>query len=470
MENKKAVKAGIGYTIGNFLIKGINFIAVPIFSRLMTTEEFGNYNTFISYDSFLYVFIGLALHSSLKSAYYKFSKIDQYVSSISILYLINMSFFMLLGVLFSTQISKVLGLEKEAIPLLVIYSTCSALVSLYNERASIDYEYKKYLKLAFINSFTTVAYSLVMILTVFKLKRDFGRMVGSTLAVFFLGIYILYSFYKDNKPIINKEYWLFGLRYSFPIIPHGVSQVILTQFDRIMIKKYYGSFSVGIYSFASYLQLILLVITNSISVAWHTWMFEKMNENNAKEIVDKASLLSLLFLFASISLMVFTPELIMFLGGEKYIMSIHVAIPMIETVFILFIYNLLIPCEYYLKKTNYIMYGTVGVALINIVLNIYCVNKLDYIACAYSTLLSYILYMVYHVFITNKVLKLEIIPAFKIILYCITLLVYGLVIENFIHSLFIRVLFYAISIILCLFLRPELGAELFRIIRERKLW
>ena len=39
-----ALKAGVGYTIGNILVKGINFLTLPLFSRLLTTAEFGVYN------------------------------------------------------------------------------------------------------------------------------------------------------------------------------------------------------------------------------------------------------------------------------------------------------------------------------------------------------------------------------------------------------------------------------------------
>ena len=49
----KAVSAGMGYTLGNMLIKGINFLTVPIFSRLMSTDEFCVYNVFLSYDAIL---------------------------------------------------------------------------------------------------------------------------------------------------------------------------------------------------------------------------------------------------------------------------------------------------------------------------------------------------------------------------------------------------------------------------------
>ena len=75
----KATKAGIGYTVGNILVKGINFVSLPVFSRLLSTEEFGIYNIFIAYDAILYVILGMALHSSVKSAFYEYKKIDEYV-------------------------------------------------------------------------------------------------------------------------------------------------------------------------------------------------------------------------------------------------------------------------------------------------------------------------------------------------------------------------------------------------------
>lgn len=43
LKQSKVFKAGIGYTIGNVMVKGINFLAIPIFSRLLTTEEMGLY-------------------------------------------------------------------------------------------------------------------------------------------------------------------------------------------------------------------------------------------------------------------------------------------------------------------------------------------------------------------------------------------------------------------------------------------
>ena len=91
MSNKsKVIKAGLGYTLGNYLLRGITFITLPIFARLMSTEDYGVYNTFFAYEAIVAILVGLALHSSLKNGKYKFvNAFNEYVSSIILLVLLN---------------------------------------------------------------------------------------------------------------------------------------------------------------------------------------------------------------------------------------------------------------------------------------------------------------------------------------------------------------------------------------------
>ena len=65
LKQSKVFKAGIGYTIGNVMVKGINFLAIPIFSRLLTTEEMGLYTVFAAYEAVLFVFIGMSMRVKL---------------------------------------------------------------------------------------------------------------------------------------------------------------------------------------------------------------------------------------------------------------------------------------------------------------------------------------------------------------------------------------------------------------------
>lgn len=416
--NEKAVKAGIGYTIGNFFVKGIVFLTLPLFSRIMTTAQFGVYNVFISYEAILYVLIGLAIDLSLQSANIDFdNSINKYISSVSLIYILNTGLFCLLVTFAGDWLSGVLKLERGLLYLLVIYSFSTAIISLYNMKVSLKYEYRKYLILTFSYSIGNILLSLLLMFTVFSERRDYGRMIGASGAVLIAALYALYTIYRDAKPRLEKTYWKYALRFSLPLVPHGISQVLLAQFDRIMIKQLVSDSAAGIYSLATNIKLILTVITTSITTAWRTWFFNAMSENKTEEIQKRASQLTELYALLSIGLMSISHEMILVFGGYKYDEAKFVVVPMIMDAFILFVYSLVVQSEYYTKKTHYIMIGTIIATVINIITNCIFIQIYGFIAAAYTTLFSYIIYLVLHLIISFRVGGFAVVPYKVLILF-----------------------------------------------------
>jgi len=444
----KAVKAGIGYTIGNTLIKGINFIAVPLFSRIMTTEEFGIYSVFISCDAILFVIIGMALHSSIKSAQYEFrGKINEYTSSISLIYLINLLVLALVSVLFGSSLSILFKLDKIIILMLVFHSFGSSVLTLYNSRISLEYSYKQYLLVAFINSFGNIVVSLFLMFTVFHSNHAMGRIIGITITTFILSVILLGDLYRKAIPHYNKYYWNFGIKYSLPIIPHGISQTLLAQFDRIMIKILVSYKAAAIYSLAGNIKLILTVIMDSVTTAWGTWIFAEMDQGNIKCIQEKSKQLSLLFVIFTVGLMSISPELILILGGVKYETGKFVAIPMVLDAFLLFLYGLIVPSEYYKKKTTYIMWGTMMAAIINLITNYIFIKQYGFIAAAYTTLFSYCCYLILHLIISYCLIKFFVIPIKTLILSIIIVSICAILDIVFVENILIRYFICAVIII-----------------------
>lgn len=440
----KATKAGIGYTVGNILVKGINFVSLPVFSRLLSTEEFGIYNIFIAYDAILYVILGMALHSSVKSAFYEYKKIDEYVSSISLIYLINMGISFVLITVFRGWLISFTGLSWLILYLLIIYSVSTALITLYNNKLSLEYAYKKYLCIGLINSIGNVGLSLLFILYLPGNDKAFARIAAVSLVVLLIAMYILYVFYKKERPRYNKKYWKFAVDYSSPIIAHGLSQVVLAQSDRIMIQHFIGYSAAGIYGLAGNVQLVLEVISTSIATVWSTWFFEKIDGNKIDEIKKSSSQLLIFFECAIVGIMAIAPELIYILGGEKYNQSKYIAIPMVISAFVIFAYNVIVPSEYYTKKTKYIMWGTIAAASINIVANYIFIRKHGIVAAAYTTLFSYIIYLLMHVVISKRLIKFNVlsirllIGGFVVALFCMCI---NLI---FVESMLVRYTFGAI--------------------------
>lgn len=438
-KKSSAFVAGIGYTIGNILIKGVGILTLPLFSRIMTTAEFGVYNVFMSYDALLFVVIGLAMHSSIRSANLQFrGKIDDYVSSVSLIYLLNFLAFLAAGLLLGDVLSDWLGLEKSLIFILIVYSFSSAVLMLYNTWISLNYAYKQYLIVALINTIGNVLLSLVLIFTAFRDQRDVGRIVGSTLVITILAIFLLVSIFCKARPRVNLRYWKFALKYSLPIVPHGISQVLLAQFDRIMIQRMVSDSAAGIYSLAGNIKIILTVITSSISTAWSTWVFGELDKENRTGIQQRSVQLSALFTILTVGLMALSPELIFILGGEEYEMAKYIAVPMVIDGFILFLYDVVASGEYYARKTSYIMYGTVASAVLSVALNCVCIPRYGYVSAAYTTLIAYVCYLLFHLIICRKLLSFSIIPIKWIIVFCGIVAAAAFVDLLFIDNLLVR--------------------------------
>jgi O-antigen/teichoic acid export membrane protein len=151
-----------------------------------------------------------------------------------------------------------------------------------------------------------------------------------------------------------------------------------------MIRSMEGDRPAGVYSLAGNIKLVLTIITDSVSTAWTTWFYDRMDEGKKDDIQKRAIQLMGLFFILTVGLMALSPELIFILGGKEYDLAKFVAIPMVLDAFILFLYNVIVPAEYYSKKTSFIMIGTMVAAIVNIVLNYIYIQKYGFLAAGLS--------------------------------------------------------------------------------------
>ena len=60
-EASPAVKASMAYMVCTFLQKGVSLLTTPIFTRLLTTEQYGYYNVYNSWLAVIKIFSTLML-------------------------------------------------------------------------------------------------------------------------------------------------------------------------------------------------------------------------------------------------------------------------------------------------------------------------------------------------------------------------------------------------------------------------
>ena len=62
---ERPVKAALWYTVSNIIQKGISFLTIPIYIRLLTTVEYGRYSVFMSWKEILLIFVTLNLYCGI---------------------------------------------------------------------------------------------------------------------------------------------------------------------------------------------------------------------------------------------------------------------------------------------------------------------------------------------------------------------------------------------------------------------
>ncbi len=401
----RAVKAGIGYTIGNMLIKGITFLTIPLFTRLMSTEDYGIFNTFNSYMSILTIFVGLALHSSIKNAKYDFpGQLKKYTSAVVLLVIISFAVITLLTLILSGPISSLIAYSAPLLVLMAAEALGNSLMSLYNNTLAIDFRFKEYLLLSFIYSGGSVLLSVLLISSgLFGESSYIARIVGSVIPLGLISAYIIIRSFCSARPSSLGRYWKYGLAISLPLIPHGLSQILLNQCDRIMIKQMVGDAEAGLYSLAYNIATLFFVLITSADTAWTPWFYERMSLGDDRGIKKNTALYTVLMSVVCILIFVGGPFLVIVMGGEQYTESRHLIIPLIYAMYYSFLYTMPVAVEYYNKKTKLIAFATVLSAVLNIALNYACIKLFGYTAAAYTTVFCHAVYFLFHLVIAKRI-------------------------------------------------------------------
>ncbi|WP_315112826.1 oligosaccharide flippase family protein [Clostridium intestinale] len=443
MTKGKALKAGLWYTISNILLKGIVFITLPIFTRLLSTEEFGLYNTYSAYQSIVTVFTGICLYGSLRTAKYDYKdKYDEYSGSILFLSGFALFIMMLLSFVFYGYIKIYWEFDRIILFILLLHSYAMFIFQYYNTLLALKFEYKQYIIISFFNTFFNVFLSIILILTIFSDKRDIGRIIGFASPPIIIAsiIWIKSVIYnlKNNKKLINISIWKYGLALSLPLVIHTFAQQLLAQFGRIMINKIIGAEAAGIYGFTFTIVTILQIIILSMDSAWSAWFYDQLSIKDYKTIKKLSNLYIILMLFLYSGFITVVPEVIKIMAPTKYWSGIYLIIPLSFSMIFVFLYSLPVHIEYFYKKTKFIAIGTTLATVLNVILNTVFIPIYGFNGAAGITIVSYVILFIFHWVIAKKIDNNKMFSK-TVIGVCILLaFIYSVITNIFIESFIMR--------------------------------
>ena len=400
---KREIKAGIGYTLGNILIKGISFLSIPIFTRILDTTQYGVFNTYMAYEAIIATLMSIGMYASIKNSKYDFpGKVDLYVSTIIRITLYVLAGGLLLVGIFRNQLTVFTGLPFVFLIVLMFQSYGSVMLSISNAKLSLDYHYKKYLAFAFFNTILNVGLSIILIQFVFRENRECGRILGSAIPLILIACYVVFTEGKKASFKYDKKMAKYALLFGLPMVWHYMSQTIQSQIDRIMISRIVDNASTGIYSFAYSIAVILQVIYYSTDNVWSVWMYERMDSRDFSAIQKTVKKYILLITTIAGIMLVGSREFIMVMSKPDYWTGVNVFIPCLLGIYMLFLYTIPAGVEYYYKETKFIAIMTSIAAVINIVMNYILISRFGYNAAAFATMISYAVTFLGHWFVARQ--------------------------------------------------------------------
>lgn len=401
LRSKKALKSGIWYTISNFFSKGFVFLTTPIFTRIMSVSAFGEYSSFITWQSLLVLMLPLALYSTVNRARLDFpGRMDEYLSSITMAGSVFTLMVYLFVLIFRDSFQDFFNMSLFYINVMFIFAAFEPALANFQARNQVEYKYKLVTAISLSSCVISVVLSIIGSYT-FK-DQMLGRVLGydGSLLIFYITVYIYIL--KNGHFRFNKDFVLYALKLSVPLVPHLVSMYILGQCDKLVIQRLVGNEAVAFYNIGYTCALVISMLSNSVNGAMSPWLFEQLDQKKYDRIKKTNRVYVAAFVYIAVGLLLISPEIIWIMGGTQYRDATTVLMPVMAGCCCNFIYTLYVNVENYLKKPGIISIGTTLVAILNTWLNFVFVKLYGYKAAAYTTLFSYLVLLLYHFTMVKK--------------------------------------------------------------------
>ena len=430
------VKVSTSYAICSILQKCLSFITLPLFTRLLTTEQYGQYTIYTSWSGILMIFLTLNLaYGSFSTAMVKYeTRRNEYISAIQgiclLFLLIYLPFRNIWNQLFEIPTIYVLLMISE-----IIFSTAT---TLWMGKNRFEYKYKSVVAVTLLTAIISPVLAYILVCAVDQ--KGYARIVGYAGINILVGIIIFVMNIKRGKHLYNKEFWRYAFGFNVPLLAYYLSQVIFNQSDRIMISHITGTSDAAMYGVAYNLATILTFILNAINGSYVPWLYGKIKDHKAEENKTISLILTVLMGLMILCVIWYAPEIIIVMAGKNYEAAIYVVAPVAMSLLLLFYCQLFINVEFYYEKTKFVMVASCSGALLNIVLNYIYIRQYGYYAAGYTTLVCYIVFSVAHYFAYRKIVSNE--PElesiydirFVILLSCGVLIMMGLMLVGYSNS------------------------------------
>ena len=399
------IRATFWFLVCSVMQRGISTITTPLFTRLLSTAEYGQFGVFNSWLSIVQIIVTLDLTAGVYTmGLVKFREDEKiFTSSLQGLNLVLCVIWTLIYLPLKDYWNSLLSLTTVQMLAMIVMVWATASFRFWMSTQRNQFRYRGLVIVTLIVSLLKPAVGILMILN--AEDKVTARILGLALVelICYSGFFI--SQLRKGKKFFSARYWKYAILFNLPLVPHYLAGTILASADRIMIQKMVSDSAAGIYTLAYSLALVMSMVKDSLNKTISPYLYQKIREKNYKSIPKAVYPAMLVIAIANLLLISFAPEIISVFAPRAYKEAIYVIPPVAMSVYVQFLYLCFAPFEFYFEKRMWTTASTLASALLNLILNYIFIQLCGYRAAGYTTLVCYCANSLLHYCFMRKVCR-----------------------------------------------------------------
>jgi O-antigen/teichoic acid export membrane protein len=389
-------------TVGKVCTQCISFFLLPLYTAILSAEDYGTFDLFVTYATLLLPLINWQLDQGLFRFMldYRGNK-DEQKKLFSTLLLSSTVQNIIYVVLFIC-IEPFLKIENAYFLLLyVVLQVYNALFLQFVR--GLGYSIK-YTIASFISASATTVLNVIAL--VFLRMGLQGLFVSTLTAQLLTLVYLVIS---------SRSWEYFSLKnarigtfkrvgtYSIPLIPNNLAWWVVNASDRTIISHFLGTAANGIYSVANKFPNVFINFYNILNLSWTETVSLHYNDEDRDEfLTDTMTSLVKLFVAACLGIVACMPFVFPIMVNAKYSAAYNQILILMYAMLFRVLVGLY-SCVYVAQKNaKKIAYTSISAAIINITVDLLLINKIQVFAASLSTLIAFLSMFIVRYIDVNK--------------------------------------------------------------------
>ena len=392
---KNLAKNTIIITIGKICTQLITFFLLPLYTGILSTEEYGTVdllNTLVSLLLPIVTFqVEQAVFRELIEVRGKKDKESKIISSAVITVMFQCIVYLIIFALISPFINNHYKF------FLATNVVANIFLSLFLQIARGFGDNKKYAFASFISALSTIVFN-VLFLVVIKLGANgmlLGTMLGQIVATIYLFISLkLYKYLKvkDYKKEVIKSLW----KYSLPLIPNAISWWVFNASDRVIASAFLGVDQNGILAASLKFSAVYITFYNIFNMSWTESISIAIKDDDVSDYFNKMfNIVLRLFTAMAVGMIACMPFVFPIMINEKFSAGYGlIPISIVGSLFnvVVGLISVIYVAE---KNTKAIASTSIVSAVINIIVHLVLIKFIGLYAAVISTFVAFFVMSIY---------------------------------------------------------------------------